>query len=91
MKILINYADSLWKPAQHFATKMAYKRGVDKVIEYGPEDISKEFREKNSYAFVQNNKRVGKYGLWRPHIVMDALNQASDGDYIIYCDSGRCV
>ena len=74
MKILINYADSLWKPAQHFATKMAYKRGVDKVIEYGPEDISKEFREKNSYAFVQNNKRVGKYGpVSYTHLMDEAL------------------
>lgn len=89
MKMLINYADGPWKPAQHYATKKAYAVGkVDKVIEYGPENINKEFREKNASSFVINNKRVGKYGLWRPHILMDALNQVNEGDYVIYCDSG---
>ena len=89
MKLLINYADAPWKPAQHFATKKAYSVGnVDKVIEYGPENIDDDFRQNNEYAFIQNNKRVGKYGLWRPHILMDALNQVNEGDYVIYCDSG---
>lgn len=89
MKLLINYADEPWKPAQHYATHKAYSVGkVDKVIEYGPENIDEEFRKKNADAFIINNKRVGKYGLWRPHILMDALNQVNDGDYVIYCDSG---
>lgn len=89
MKLLINYADAPWKPAQHYATKKAYSVGkVDKVIEYGPEDIDDDFRKNNEHAFIQNNKRVGKYGLWRPHILMDALNQVNEGDYVIYCDSG---
>lgn len=47
MKLLINYADEPWKPAQHYATHKAYSVGkVDKVIEYGPENIDEEFRKK---------------------------------------------
>lgn len=89
MKVLINYADAPWKPAQNYATKKAYSVGkVDKVLEYGPENIDKKYREEHEYAFIPNNKRVGKYGLWRPHILMDSYKKLREGDYLIYCDSG---
>ena len=89
MIIAINYADSTYKKAQQFNTKTAYKYGkVDRVIEYGPENIDKCFIENNRETFKLNDKRAGKFGLWRPHIIMDALNRAEYGDYIFYSDSG---
>ena len=89
MIVAINYADSTYKEAQKFNTKTAYKFGkVDKVIEYGPENIDADFKERNKETFKLNDKRAGKFGLWRPHIIMDALNQAEIGDYIFYSDSG---
>lgn len=51
MIIAINYADSTYKKAQQFNTKTAYKYGkVDRVIEYGPENIdnSRFFDNSNS-------------------------------------------
>lgn len=89
MIVAINYADSTYREAQKFNTKTAYKFGkVDKVIEYGPEDIDVDFIEHNKETFKLNDKRAGKFGLWRPHIIMDALNQVEYGDYIFYSDSG---
>ena len=89
MIVAINYADSTYREAQKFNTKTAYKFGkVDKVIEYGPENIDVDFIEHNKETFKLNDKRAGKFGLWRPHIIMDALNQVEYGDYIFYSDSG---
>lgn len=89
MILAINYADETFKLAQKYNTKTAYEIGkVDKVIEYGPENIDKKYREENFYAFVQNDKLVGNYGLWRPHIVKDAYEQLDAGDFLIYSDSG---
>lgn len=89
MKVAINYADKPYREAQKYNTKTAYKKGqVNRVIEYGPHDIDKEYLNQHGYAFVQNNPRIGKYGLWRPHIIMQTLNKINHGDYIIYCDSG---
>lgn len=89
MIVAINYADTTYKRAQQYNTLTAYSKGkVDKVIEYGPNDIDQKFRELNNESFIINNKRIGKYGLWRPHIVIDALNQINYGDYLIYSDSG---
>lgn len=89
MKYLINYADETFLEAQKYCTKTAYKRGgFDKVIEYSPDDIEKEFIEKNKETFVVGDKQIGKYGLWRPHIIYDALQKIKDDDYLCYCDSG---
>ena len=89
MKYLVNYADITYKPAQAYCTNKAYKKGkFDMVFEYGPEDITKDFLERNKEWFVAGDTQTGKYGLWRPYIVMDALNRINEGDYLCYCDSG---
>lgn len=89
MKILINYADITYREAQKYCTKMAYSRGkFDTVIEYSPSNIPKEFKEKNKKWFTIGDRQIGKYGLWRPYIISDALSQINNGDYLCYCDSG---
>lgn len=87
--IAINYADAPYREAQKYNTKTAYKVGkVDQVIEYGPDQIDSAFREKHQKAFVMNNPKSGRWGLWRPHILMHTINKIDMGDYLIYCDSG---
>jgi hypothetical protein len=89
MKYAINYSDNIYKLAQAYNTKTAYKRGkVDKVIEFSPNDISEEFKQANSFAFIENNPRIGKFGLWRPHIICETMKIMENGDYLIYSDSG---
>lgn len=87
MKIVINYADVRYRKAQHYNTKSAYKYGgADKVIEYSPDDIDKDFRKK--YAYILNQERGGGYWLWKPYVIKKTLQEIKDGDYIFYVDSG---
>lgn len=87
MIIAINYADNNFRKAQKLNTKTAYKKGkVDKVIEYSPVDIDKEFHEENKDILSQ--KRGGGYWLWKPYFILKTMNNMKDGDYLIYCDSG---
>ncbi|WP_234123161.1 hypothetical protein [Clostridium hydrogenum] len=87
MKIAINYADDKFKKQQDYNTKTAYKKGkVDLVIEYSPKDLDDEFKKK--YEHILSHKRGGGYWLWKPYIILKALDQAKDDDYIVYCDSG---
>lgn len=89
MLIAINYSDATFAKAQQKNTLTAYKRGgFDKVIEYSPNDLNEDFINNNKEAFVVGNSRVGKYGLWRPFIVLNTLEQMEYGDYMMYCDSG---
>lgn len=87
MKVYISFADEKFKKAQQYASKMAMKRGkVDKVIEYGPEDIDNEFYNKNIDIF--RIKRGAGLWLWKPYIIYRTLFEMDWGDYLIYCDAG---
>ena len=84
---VINYADDNFKKQQEYCTKTAYKKGkADKVIQYGPNDIDKCFREKHNKILSQ--KRGGGYWLWKPYIIDKTLSIMKENDYLMYCDSG---
>lgn len=87
MIIAINYADSSFELQRSYNTKTAYSKGkVDKVIEYSPKDIDKEFYHKNRNIF--NYERGAGLWLWKPYIIQKTLLQMNEGDYLFYCDSG---
>lgn len=91
MKILINYADDKFRQAQKLCTWTGYKLAkFDKVIEYGPYSVDYDFYNKNKEWFVSNDTKIGRYCLWRPHIIWKTIEKAKMGDYICYCDSGAC-
>ncbi len=59
---------------------------VDEVLSYHPEDIDKDFYEKNKYNF--NYERGGGYFIWKPYFVYKAMKEKlKKGDYLVYCDS----
>ena len=85
--VLINYANFQYKYQQKFCSWISKKFcGFDEVIEYKPESIDSEFREKNSALL--NIKRGNGLWLWKPYIIHETLKKFKDGDYIFYCDSG---
>jgi hypothetical protein len=86
MIIAVNYADKKFKRAQHLNSKTAQQFGADRVIEYGPKDIDKDFYKKNEE--ILNNPIGGGYYLWKPYIYRKAYDELEEGDYLIYTDSG---
>lgn len=86
MIIAINYADKGFKKAQKLNSETARQWGADKVIEYGPEDIDADFRERNKE--ILNNPKGGGFYLWKPYVLRKAYDELKEGDYLIYTDSG---
>ena len=85
--ILINYADGLYKKTQAFNSWTGRViAGFDKVIEFGPKDIDNDFYQENKELLKE--KRGAGLWLWKPYVVLKALELAEEGDYIFYCDSG---
>ena len=82
----INYANDNFRKAQRLNTKTAYQNGVDKVIEYRPTDIDESFKKKNSSIWCA--KRGAGYWIWKPYIIAKSFDEISEGDYLIYADSG---
>lgn len=87
MITVINYADTNFKKKQKINSITAkFFGGAKKVIEYSPEDIDAEFREK--YGFILNQKTGGGYWIWKPYIILKTLNKMKEGEHLFYCDSG---
>lgn len=85
--IAINFSDANFETQRKYNTLTAYKTGkADKVIEYTPKDIDKEFYHKNSRIFAY--RRGAGLWLWKPYFILKTLVQIKEGDYLFYCDSG---
>lgn len=86
-KILINFADEKFRKAQSLCTWTGkYIAGFDEVIAYHPENISVEFRKAHQDIFA--HKRGFGLWLWKPWLILETLEQCSEGDIVCYCDSG---
>lgn len=87
MKILINYADESYRQYQGFNSKTGLAAGgFDRVIEYSPKDIDQDFFREHS-NILRMTRGAGLW-LWKPYIILKALRECNDGDYIFYADSG---
>ena len=86
MIVAVNYANMPYKKAQEYCTRSAYLYGIDKVYEYGPDDISEDFMLKNKA--ILEKKRGGGYWLWKPYVICETLKKIEYGDYLFYIDSG---
>lgn len=88
--ILINYADKSYRRRQRVNALTAITNGgVDQCILYRPDDLDREFAHDN--RFLLSMPRGAGLWLWKPYIILHALERARDGDAIIYCDSGSQI
>lgn len=86
MLYVCNFADSKYKKQQELNTKSAYNKGkADQVIEYNVGDLT-ELQE----IYPEHFKIKRGYGLWfwKPYLILKAMKQMNDNDYLFYCDSG---
>lgn len=87
MIIHFNYADEKFKKHQSINTKSVKKYIKEvKTLNYNPDDIDSEFRDKNKKILIQ--KKGNGYWLWKPYFLKKVYERSNTGDIIIYTDSG---
>jgi hypothetical protein len=87
MNYLVTFSDKKYKynqvlnkeSAKHFCS-------FNKIFDFTAKDIDKKFCEANKR--ILSYARGSGYWLWKPYIILKALNRASEDDIIFYCDSG---
>lgn len=85
--VLVNYSNDRYKTAQFLNSISGILFGrFEKVLSYQFEDLEKEFVLKNQNHF--KNKRGGGFWVWKPYVILKALETIQEGDYLFYCDSG---
>ena len=82
----INYADNRYKKAQKLNSQTALLHGVDRVVEYSPQDMDVSFYNSNKKILMC--QRGNGYWLWKPYYINRTLMGMNDGDYLVYADSG---
>jgi hypothetical protein len=87
MKLLINYANDVFRKSQRLNSKTGKEVGFfDEVISYSPGDIEPDFYEKNKRILSQ--KKGNGYWLWKPYFIKKTLEMLNWNDFLFYCDSG---
>lgn len=86
----ITYGNEKFKKAKERIINEAKDSGFfTSTTAYGPEDLSSEFA--NKYRDILKQPRIGGYGIWRPYIILDKLNELNYNEYLIYCDAGCTI
>lgn len=87
MIVVVNFSDAKFEKYRKFNSISAKLIGqADKVIEFNPSMIDDEFLNRNK-AIFSHSRGFGLW-LWKPYIVLKALEELKEGDYLMYCDAG---
>lgn len=84
-KILITYGDKKFEMSKKRFIQQAHSIDVfDKIIAYSEDDLSDELKKSE----IIKEKRGGGLWSWKPDVILTTLNNMSDGDILVYCDTG---
>lgn len=90
MNHLITFGDDNFKYKKILLERDAKLTGwFDNIIIHSPETIS-DFLEEHKDFVQRSNKGYG-YWIWKPHIILTALEKMEDGDFLFYVDSGATI
>jgi hypothetical protein len=87
MKInVVSFAEGRFIESQKILEEKSYLFGASKVYSYGIQDLKNNFIKKNKKAF--DSRRGFGYWIWKPYVILKAFNEISDGEILLYIDSG---
>ncbi len=88
--VLVNYATGPFAGYRALLTLTGQRAGCDDCLEFGPQDLDAEFRRRHRETLAA--RRGAGYFLWKPYILVRALQRVAPGDVLFYCDAGiHCV
>ncbi len=88
MKVFVTFASSSWHKARSRIVRQAQKLGVfDAVYGYDEADLVASFRERYRDKLVNGSRGFG-YWCWKPQVILQALDEMSEGDILQYTDAG---
>ncbi|HEY6901815.1 MAG TPA: hypothetical protein VI233_14265, partial [Puia sp.] len=85
--ILTNLSNRLYEDSRHRLNNSAAKSGIGTIRSYDFEDLRPTDFFRENKAILEHPTGMG-YWLWKPYIIAEALKSASDGDIVVYADSG---
>lgn len=85
---IINYSNHKYDNIRKAQSLLMRQMGYN-VIEYSPENLSQNFKEKNKNIL---SKEIGAgYWVWKPYIILEEINKSNEDEIIFYIDSGDLI
>lgn len=85
--ILTNLSNYLYESSRTRLNESAKRFGIIEINSYDFEDIKKTQFYFDNKEILDQPRGIG-YWLWKPYIVLETMKKLSDGDIVIYSDSG---
>jgi len=87
---LISYGNEKYAFQREFFKRNALASGFfDTVTVFSQADLANDF--KKQYQDILALSRGAGYWIWKPYLVKKVLESLSEGDILIYCDSGCMI
>lgn len=92
----LTYSEDNMTISRGLCAGSAMKNGADEIQQFCLEDISEEFYQNNkgildsrfAVNYEPSPRPCGGYWLWKPYFINRVMNEAQDGDYVVYVDAG---
>lgn len=84
----VTYGSRHFAKRAHVLSQEALRTGwFNTVKPYTPSDLGAEFLAAHR-RFLRRKARLGGYGLWKAHIILQRLSTLQEGDIVFYLDAG---
>jgi len=85
--VLVNLSNQLYKDSRDRLNESARRHGIGEVKSWDFEEIKQTSFYPENRIILDQPSGMG-YWLWKPYIMLEAMKGVSDGDIVIYSDSG---
>lgn len=85
--VLVNLSNQLYETSRARLNESAVRHGIENILSWDFEEIRSTPFYTQHRAILDQPRGMG-YWLWKPFILLEALKGLSDGDIVIYSDSG---
>ena len=82
---LVTYADENFEDKQQFLHQTHKERFIHHPYNKGWIDKTDFYKE--NQTILDNSVGAG-WWIWKPYIILDAMKNSNEGDFIVYCDCG---
>jgi hypothetical protein len=85
--VLTNLSNRLYEESRLRLNASAERHGITRLRSYDWEHLRSTPFYQDNHAILDRPTGMG-FWLWKPYIIIEALNAVSDGDIVVYADSG---
>lgn len=87
-RIFVSFADSKYEPSlRRIGRQAEAMRVYDRIWLRRERDLSHTFVQRH-HELLRSRVRGFGYFIWKPQVVLEALDRCNDGDVVHYCDAG---